>query len=76
MIQEPENKDNKNPYNRISKSSSPGRRFLEVDYETANKIRTLCFLKNTTMKEFVTSALQRELEPYENWLENIKRLKQ
>ena len=50
-------------------------KFLEVDEKTANKIRILCFLKGVTMKKFVTEAMQKEIEPYENWIDNVGKLK-
>ena len=56
------------------KSMDEKRKFIEVDPEVVNKLRILCFLKEITMKKFVTDAMKKELEPYESWLENVKKL--
>ncbi|MFH2033055.1 MAG: hypothetical protein ABIJ40_20880 [Bacteroidota bacterium] len=59
----------------IKRSRAPKRRFLEVDEEVANKVQIFCFLKDTTIKRFVTDAMKKELDPYEHWLENVSKLK-
>ena len=51
------------------------RKFLEVEEEIANKIRVLCFLRGLTIKKFVTETMEKELEPYKSWLENVKKLR-
>ena len=51
------------------------RKFLEVDEETYKKVQILCFLKDTNIKRFAIKTMQEKLQPYEQWLENIKKLK-
>jgi len=51
------------------------RRFLEVDEETYKKVQIFCFLKGTNIKSFATKTVQETLQPYEQWFENIKKLK-
>ena len=52
----------------------PKRKYLEVDEETARKVQILCFLKNITIKNFVNQTIQKEIKPYEHWLENVKKI--
>lgn len=57
------------------KESREKRKFLEVDEEMAKKVQIFCFLKEITIKKFVTETIKKELMPYESWLENVKKLK-
>ena len=59
----------------MEKETKDGKRkFVEVDEMVANKVQLLCFLKRTTIKDFVTKTLKKEMQPYQAWLENIKKL--
>jgi hypothetical protein len=51
------------------------RKFVEVDKEISRKLQILCFLKQITMKDFVSQALEREIQPYDAWLDNAKKLR-
>ena len=51
------------------------RKFVEVEEDTAKKLRLFCFLRGISIKNFVTGTMEKELKPYENWLENVKEFK-
>ena len=51
------------------------RKYLEVDEETFKKVQIFCFLTETDIKNFAIKTMQEKLQPYEQWLENIKKLK-
>lgn len=53
----------------------PIRKFVEVNEDLMKKVQIFCFLKNTTMKKFVSETIQKELHPYEQWLETVKDLR-
>ncbi len=47
------------------------RKYVEVSPETLRKIQLYCFLKGIKLKKFVTETMERELEPYQSWFENL-----
>ena len=51
------------------------RKFLEVEEDVAKQVQIFCFLRGMTLKKFVTQTMEKELQPYQQWLENIKKLK-
>jgi len=48
---------------------------VEIEKGVARKMDLFCFLKDIHKKYFVTKAVERELKPYENWLESVRKLK-
>ncbi len=51
------------------------RHLVWIDKGLGKKIKLFCFLKGISIKDFATKGLQKSLEPYENWLQNIQKLK-
>ena len=47
------------------------RRFVEISPETLKKVQVYCVFRDVTLKKFVTEAVERELEPYKAWFENL-----
>ena len=54
---------------------SKKRKFVEIEKNLAGKLELLCFLKDVPEKAFVSRAVEKELTPYETWLERVKKLK-
>jgi len=54
--------------------SAPKRTFLECEKATAEEIKIFCFLKRISVKSFVTKTLQKEIEPYKEWIKLIKEI--
>lgn len=46
--------------------------YVEIDKETLNQLKLYCFLKDIKMKQYLIKTIQKELEPYQQWLQNIK----
>ena len=51
------------------------RRFLEADASVAELVRLYCFLRQTTVKAFVTHTLKAALAPSLPWIESVKALR-
>lgn len=51
------------------------RKFVEIEKELSGKLELLCFLKDISQKDFVSKAIEKEVKPYETWLERAKKLK-
>ncbi len=51
------------------------RQLIWVDGELGKKLKLFCFVRGIAIKDFATKSLQKSLEPYENWLQNIQKLK-
>jgi len=59
----------------LKENYNPKRKFVEIEKGVARKMDLFCFLKDIHKKYFVTKAVERELKPYENWLESVRKLK-
>lgn len=51
------------------------RKFVEIEKAISNRLELLCFLKDIPQKEFVTKAVEKEIKPYDMWLERVRKLK-
>ena len=51
------------------------RKFVEIEKNLSSKLELLCFLKDISQKEFVSSVIEKEIKPYEIWLERVRKLK-
>ena len=51
------------------------RKFVEIEKGLSGKLELLCFLKDVSQKDFVTKAVEKEIKPYETWLEQARKLK-
>ena len=51
------------------------RKFVEIEKGLAGKLHLLCFLKDISQKDFVSKAIEKEIQPYETWLDRVKQLK-
>lgn len=51
------------------------RKFVEIEKEISSRLELLCFLKDIPQKEFVTKAVEKEIKPYDMWLERVRKLK-
>lgn len=51
------------------------RKFVEIEKGLAGRLQLLCFLKDLSQKDFVSKAIEKEIKPYETWLERVKQLK-
>ena len=50
------------------------RKFVEIEKGLSNKLELLCFLKDMPEKRFVSRAVEKELKPYDSWLERVRKL--
>ncbi len=50
------------------------RQLIWIDAEIGRKIKLFCFVRGISIKDFATKTLQKALEPYENWLQNMQKL--
>ena len=50
------------------------RKFVEIEKGLAGKLELLCFLKDMPEKVFVSQAVQKELKPYDLWLDRMRKL--
>ena len=51
------------------------RKFVEIGNDLSSKLELLCFLKDISQKDFVSKAVEKEIKPYETWLERARKLK-
>lgn len=51
-----------------------GRKFVEIEKGLSGRLELLCFLKEISQKDFVSRAVEKEIKPYETWLERIRQL--
>lgn len=51
------------------------RKFLECEPVLAEQVRLYCFLRQMTVKAFVTKAIEQALEPYKEWLKEVRELR-
>jgi|GEM_PF-5261945 len=52
------------------------RRWVETTPETAELARLYCFLRQITVKEFVTKTLTEALAPHESWIAGLRKLRE
>ncbi len=51
------------------------RKFVEIEGGLSGKLELLCFLKDVSQKDFVSKAVEKEIQPYETWLERARKLR-